>query len=91
MSKPASKKRSRSEWAQLMAGYEASSLPQRAFCDQQGVAYSSFCYWRKQLREPAPAGHKAAELIELSALASGEAPCWRVELDLGQGIVLRMR
>lgn len=84
MSKPASKKRSRIEWAHLMAGYEASGLPQRAFCDQQGVAYSSFCYWRKQLREAAP-------LIELSALPSSEAPRWRVELDLGQGIVLRMR
>jgi hypothetical protein len=84
-------KRSRSEWEHLIARYEASHLAQRAFCTEHGVAYSSFCYWRKQLRSPEAVENRVAPLIELSALPSSEAPIWRIELDLGRGVVLRMR
>jgi hypothetical protein len=43
MSTTPSKRRSRAEWEQLMASYEASGETQREFCDQHHVAYSSFC------------------------------------------------
>jgi hypothetical protein len=43
--KKASKKRSRVDWEALMARYEISDLTQREFCVQQGLAYSSFCYF----------------------------------------------
>lgn len=90
MSEPVKKQRSRGEWERLMARFDASGLTQRAFCMEQGVAYSSFCYWRKQLRSPA-AVESQAPLIELSTLPAIERPTWRVELDLGQGIILRLR
>ena len=91
MSETAIKKPGRAEWEQLMAGYEAGSLTQREFCAQHGLVYSSFCYWRKQLRITEAVDDNAPAPIELPSLASGEVPTWRVELDLGQGVVLRMR
>jgi len=59
------KKRSRSEWEQLMAGYEAGNLAQRAFCARHSVAYSSFCYWRKRLRSPATVESQAPLMMQL--------------------------
>jgi len=49
------KRRSRAEWKRLVAEYEAGEVSQRAFCAQHGLAYSSFGYWRKQLRGASPA------------------------------------
>jgi len=77
-------RRDRSAWEQLMAQYEAGDLSQRIFCEQHGLAYSTFGYWRKQLRQP-------ASLIELPMLPTGESRDWRVELDLGKGMVLRLK
>ena len=91
MSTTPSKRRSRAEWEQLMASYEASGETQREFCDQHHVAYSSFCYWRKRLRIPATNESTWPSLIELPAPVPDEAPRWRIELDLGAGIVLRIR
>ena len=67
-----------------MAQYEAGDLSQRIFCEQHGLAYSTFGYWRKQLRQP-------SSLIELPMLPTGESRDWRVELDLGKGMVLRLK
>ena len=89
MPEVSSKKRSREEWERLMGSYEASDMTQRAFCIQHGLAYSSFCYWRKQLRTAA-AARDVVPLVELPALASSDS-AWRVEVDLGQGVVLRLR
>ena len=88
-------RRTRSEWSQIMTDFEASGLTQRRFCDERGVAYSSFCNWRKRLiQENAP-----SSLIELplelnlakTPSAMGPTSDWRVELELGQGIVVRIR
>lgn len=96
MSKAAtpSRRLSSSDWERLMTQYEASALTQRVFCDQQGLAYSTFSYWRKQLRlavsgdnPPTP----SATLIELPLLPADSGRTWRVELDLGQGVTLRMK
>jgi putative transposase len=89
MPEVSSKKHSRGEWERLMASYEASDMTQRAFCAQHGLAYSSFSYWRKQLRTAA-ATEDIMPLVELPALALSDS-AWRVEVDLGQGVVLRLR
>jgi hypothetical protein len=81
----------RSGWEQLMAQYEASGLKQRAFCAQHGLAYSTFCYWRKRLRQPPSIENYSEHLFELPTLLGNKNPDWRVELDLGHGIVLRLK
>ena len=82
---------SRSGWEQLMAQYEASGLKQRTFCEQHGLAYSAFCYWRKQLRQSPSKENHSEHLFELPALSVDKDPDWRVELDLGHGVTLRMK
>ena len=89
MARTQSKRRSRTEWAQLVADYEGGSLTQRAFCTEHGLAYSSFCYWRRQLREPAEI--QTPTLIELPLSPTPATPAWRVEIDLGGGMILRLR
>jgi transposase-like protein len=84
-------RRSRSGWEQLMAQYEASGLKQRTFCEQHGLAYSTFCYWRKQLRQSPSIENHSEPLFELPMLPVDEYPDWRVELDLGHGVTLRMK
>jgi len=84
-------RRSRSGWEQLMAQYEASGLKQRTFCEQHGLAYSTFCYWRKQLRQSSSIENHFEYLFELPTLPGDEYPDWRVELDLGHGVTLRMK
>lgn len=74
-----------------MAQYEASDLPQRLFCEQHEIAYSTFGYWRKQLRQSAPIEKPLTALVELSMFPLEPTPDWRVELDLGRGVVLRMK
>jgi hypothetical protein len=85
------KRRSRTQWEDLMVSYEASNKTQRQFCSEHEIAYSSFCYWRKRLRRVATSESTLPKLIELPALEENEAPVWRIELDLGAGIVLRIR
>jgi transposase-like protein len=84
-------RRDRPAWEHLMAQYEAGDLSQRMFCEQHGVAYSTFGYWRKQLRQSAHKENQPASLIELPMLTTGESRDWRVELDLGKGMVLRLK
>lgn len=84
-------RRSREEWERLMGEYEAGEVSQRVFCAQRGLAYSSFGYWRKQLRGALAAEERRmSALVELPAWPVEPAP-WRIELELGEGIVLRVR
>lgn len=85
-------RRSRAQWVELMAMYEAGGLSQREFCEQHEVAYSTFGYWRKRLRSPSlPVLAVAEPLLELSPLTINDARDWCVELELGSGLVLRLR
>jgi hypothetical protein len=79
-------RRSRVQWRALVAAYERSDLTQRAFCEQRGVAVSTFRYWRGQLAEEpgevgqAPSG--ALQLVPVHLVAEPPA-------GTGSGIVLR--
>ncbi len=82
---------SRDDWMQLMDDYETSGLTQREFCECQQLAYSTFCYWRKRLSSDSVCAEPAEPLVELPVLQVREQTDWRLELDLGQGVVLRLK
>ena len=85
-------RKSRAQWDELMVAYEAGELSQREFCKIHEVAYSTFGYWRKRLRSPVvPLARASEPLLELSPLALDDTSDWRVELDLGCGVMLRVR
>ena len=87
-------RRSQDDWRQLMAEYEAGELTQRQFCEHHQLAYSTFCYWRKRLSAGAVRTERTATslpLLELPVLPAPGQLDWRLELELGQGVVLRLK
>ncbi len=97
-----SKRRNRTEWQQLIDEQMSSSLTQKAFCEQAGIALATFGYWKRKLQSDRlsssvsgePAGEQQASLedwVELSAPVPEAGSGWRIELDLGNGVCLRLR
>ena len=93
------KRRNRTEWQRLVEEQSAGGLTQKAFCEQAGISRSSFGYWKRKLRAEVasrsaePASARAVSLddwIELPAPVSASSPGWRIELDLGGGLCLRL-
>ena len=92
---------SAAQWRVLISEFEASGVSQRTFCTRHGLAKSTFELWRRKLRETRKADvagvRPEALFVELTAPivdkteASPAAPAWEVELDLGAGVVLRLR
>ena len=87
--------RSQAQWQALIARAEHSELSVAEFCRRESVSTASFYTWRNRLRsnrEPQslPMG---ADFIDLGALCEAKADTvpWEVELDLGAGMVLRLR
>jgi hypothetical protein len=37
----------REHWERILAAWQDSGQTQRAFCEEQGLSYANFCYWRK--------------------------------------------
>ncbi len=85
--------RSRTEWSRLLSEFEASDTTQWSFCAERGLTLSNFCRWRKRLRTETPDDSHAGPLIELPPLPglTSDPGDWRAELDLGGGIVLRLK
>ena len=82
-------RRAASEWSSLITEQADSGLSQRAFCASKGVSLSSFCAARRRLAMPTP----VTRLDDFLAIPVDSVPAsgWEVELDLGEGVVLRMR
>ena len=93
------RRRSRDEWTGVLERFRSSDLNARAFCNQEGLGYASFCAWRRKLAEApsrramtsTPSAHPETAFIDLGPMASPAAPTWAVELELGGGVVLRLR
>ena len=88
------RRRTQDDWSQLMTEYEAGELTQCQFCAHHQLAYSTFCYWRKRLSAGAVRTELAAvsaPLLELPVLPTPGQSNWRLELELGQGMVLRLK
>ena len=73
------------EWRTLLDDFDLHEGSQAEFCRLHGISQGSLFYWRSKLRQ--------TEFVEIEApdLAPDLAPGWDVELDLGDGMVLRLR
>ena len=83
-------RRSVVQWERIVGEQQKSSLSQRAFCAERGVAYSSFCHWKRRLAETGGTPRGESEFIELE-FEPAASEQWDVELTLGAGVVLRVR
>ena len=89
---------SEAHWRQLIAQYETGSLTQKCFCQQHQISVSSLHKWRNRFKQNedtshfiditkamVPAQHQSQPAVEQ------ESSVWQVELELGHGMVLRVR
>lgn len=79
------RRRSGAEWQRVIAAQAASPLGQLAYCRRHGIAYSSFCRWKRELSHAAPALPVAvhAAFVELEPAAPAVTP--HCDAELGRG------
>jgi hypothetical protein len=97
---PSRTRRSATQWQALIDNFETSPLSLTDYCKRNAIASSGFYYWKKRLSQHAhtPAPKQPKPFIELIApnfatqqLTNAETGGWRMELELGHGMILRVR
>ncbi len=94
-------RRTKAQWQQLVSLQQSSGLTQKAFCEQEGLSPATFGYWKRKLRKAARAEEAVAcvsvepaasleRWLELASPMVGPDRTWRIELDLGNGLCLRL-
>ena len=98
LKKAASKRRihrGQEEWRDIVARFEQSGQTRDQFCAEHNLGISTFSRWRQRLRQARPApSHDNGEalFIELERPAPANlSQTWDVELELGAGVVVRLR
>ena len=86
-------RRSAQEWRAIVSRYERSGQTRKQFCAAEQLAPSTFSLWRSKLRRSASgsAANGSARFVELADSPPAPSPVWEAELDLGDGVVLRVR
>ena len=83
-------RRSPDQWSQVISDQRAIGLSQVEFCKREGIAPSTFARWRQRL-----SGAEKPTFGEEPRIELGDFPGSRagrdIELDLGDGISLRLR
>jgi hypothetical protein len=85
---------SRVQWQTWIDEQAKSGLSEAGFCEQNGISLKRLSHWKRRLRQrcspTAPEPTLRDEWVELP-LASHCQSGWDIELDLGQGLCLRLR
>ena len=89
-------RRSREEWSALVSRFEESGQTREAFCAETGISVSTLRRWCSRFRQGArPAVSQAPLFVELPAeeklAEESSVQPWEVELQLGGGVLLRLR
>ena len=87
------RRRGRGQWQRIIAAQGSSGLSQQAYCSRHGVSYTSFCRWKRELgKEEQPTVSLAGSaFVEVAPSGGATAAQWDVELELGEGVCLRVR
>lgn len=92
-------RRSAQEWKKILARCERGGQRHREFCEREGLALSTFQWWRRKLgaMDREREHNDEAWFVELAGNGAdtkevvAEPLGWDVELELGGGMVLRLR
>ena len=96
------RRRSAAEWRTLVRAYAKRTGTAPEFCREHGVAVSTLDWWRRRLEKTSGstvvrskvrsvAASQPLSFIELPATSSAARTRWDIELELGEGMVLRLR
>ena len=90
MQHPRRSRRTREEWQQLIEAQQESGLSPAEFCTQRSISQKRFGHWQRRLQK---VHHHQAEnhWLELPSVPTSSSSGWDIELDLGQGLRLRLR
>jgi len=66
MARSYSSRKTADQWHALVTQWQQSDQSTKQFCHEQGLAHSSFCQWRKRLKQDSAA--PAPTFIDLSSL-----------------------
>ena len=89
-------RRSRDEWRRLISEQAESGLSQRAICQSRHLSVSTFGNAKRRVRAAARDGASGigGDFIPIIFDTETSEPAterWNIELDLGSGVVLRIR
>ncbi len=95
------KRRSREDWAEIVAGQGRSDLTARAFCRRKDIGLANFYNWRRRLRASTSGSEKGQvsknTFVDLGRIGSsgvsaetGASP-WVITLDLGEGFKVTLQ
>ena len=74
-------------WADHIEKWRASGLSIKAFCEQEGLVYHQFSYWRQKF-SPAADSTTGSKLVPVS-LATPPMPSSNLEILLPNGVIIR--
>ena len=78
-------------WSRRVRRWRDSGLSQRIFCEREGLALSTFQWWRQRLAGGARAGQAPTFLpIEPTAPAAAMGPGAVVQVELADGVRVRL-
>jgi hypothetical protein len=89
--------RSQNQWKALLEEFTTSGLSKSTFCKQHRIATSSLYRWQRIFAERAGEVTDFIDVTQplsgtpLPPSASARDNDWQVELELGPGVVLRLR
>lgn len=86
-------RRTPEQWQQLIEQAAISGLTQKRFCEQHGIRPATFGHWKRKLSAVSSSNQRTdSSWLDLSSVLGGEedSVSWKIELDLGNGVVLRL-
>ncbi|WP_034431510.1 IS66 family insertion sequence element accessory protein TnpA [Candidatus Contendibacter odensensis] len=84
--------RSTSEWQEILADYRASGVKMSEYCIRHGIATQSLSKAERRYGASEPDTRSFVELLPIDSRKSEPSSVgYRVELDLGCSMVLRIR
>ena len=89
--------RTQRQWKALLNEFNDSGLTRSAFCKKHRIATSSLYRWQQLFAEQSGGASDFVDVTPTLSNTAATAPAhvrdndWQVELELGAGIVLRLR
>lgn len=86
-------RRTKMQWQQLLNDFDAGQDTIAQFCKLHQVSCSTFYQWRKKLMDESKdnAAPLFVQMTQSDNTQSSATPVWDIELELGAGIILRMK
>ena len=84
-------RRTRSQWSGLISEQASSGLSQQAFCEQHDLGLTTFYKWKRKLDDVGVLQLSPGAFVEVPLNDVASQPGFELELELGEGMRLRLR